>query len=107
MNEVRLIGHLGDAPKMFAEEGKKKVAGCAVATNKTYTDEAGSKVEKTEWHQLVFFGYHAENACKWLEKGQKVHISGEITYRKYLDKNGIERTQAQIVVSGFEFFNKK
>lgn len=107
MNEVRLIGRLGDAPKSFSENGTTKVAGCSLATNKVYTDKSGNKVEQTEWHQLVFFGYNAENAQKYLEKGDKVHVSGEITYKKYVGKDGIERINTQIVVNGFEFFKSK
>ena len=62
INKVILLGRLGTDPEVKYLEGGLAVARLSVATSKSYTDRAGNKVEKTEWHRVVFFRRLAEIA---------------------------------------------
>ncbi|MHB1277083.1 MAG: single-stranded DNA-binding protein [Bacteroidia bacterium] len=105
-NSVRLIGHLGQDPE-FKETGKSKLVKFSLATNDTYKNEAGEKVEETQWHHLIAWGKQAEVAKEYLKKGSEIAIEGKLTTRTYDDKDGIKRYFTEIVVRDFSFLGKK
>lgn len=105
-NSVRLIGHLGQDPE-FKETGKSKLVKFSLATNDTYKNEAGEKVEETQWHNLIAWGKQAEVAKQYLKKGSEIAIEGKLTTRTYDDKDGIKRYFTEIVVRDFSFLGKK
>jgi len=100
-NSVKLIGHLGAKPEVKDLENGNKVARFTVATNDSYKNKAGEKVENTEWHSLVAWGKTAEIAEKYLEKGKEVAIEGKLTHRSYDDKDGVKRYTTEVVVNEF------
>ena len=100
-NRVELIGNLGKDPEIVDFENGKKVANFSCATDDTYTDSKGRKVTETQWHRLVAWDKIAELVEKMLKKGDRVAIEGKLVYRKYEDKEGIQRTIAEIVVDKF------
>lgn len=106
-NSVRLIGHLGDSPKVKQLESGRKVANFSVATNETYVDNAGNRKSETTWHKLVAYGPTAGIAEKFLQKGTEVAIEGKLTNRSYNDKNGESHFITEIVVNSLMMIDGK
>ena len=89
INKVILIGRLGATPELRFTENEKAVCNFSVATSEKWTDEAGCKHDRTEWHRIVAWNTLAENCCKYLFKGREVYIEGRIQARDYEDQEGI------------------
>ena len=101
INKVILVGNLGREPDIKYTGDGKAIANLAVATNESWTDKtSGQKQERTEWHRVVIFGRLADIAQKYLHKGSKVYIEGQLRTRKW-DKNGVDRYTTEVVLSGF------
>jgi len=96
-NQVQLIGNLGKDPEIKTLESGKKMAKLTIATNDSYINEQGQKVETTEWHNVTFWGKPVDIIEKYLLKGKEVGISGKLTYRDYEDKDGVKRYVTDIV----------
>jgi single-strand DNA-binding protein len=97
-NRVFLIGNLGADPEMKETTTGKKVAHMKLATNDTYQTNQGEKVTETQWHNLVAWGKLAEKAEEELQKGSEVSVEGKISYRSYVDKEGLKRYVTEITV---------
>jgi single-strand DNA-binding protein len=106
-NSVRLIGHLGDSPKVRQLESGRKVASFSVATNESYVDNTGNRKSETTWHKLVAYGNTAGIAEKFLQKGSEVAIEGKLTNRTYNDKNGESHFITEIVVNSIMIMDAK
>lgn len=106
-NSVKLIGHLGQKPEIKDLENGNKVARFSMATNDSYKNKAGEKVENTEWHSLVAWGKTAELAEKFLEKGKEIAIEGRLTHRSYDDKDGVKKYITEVVVNEFTMLGSK
>ena len=106
-NSVRLIGHLGDNPKMRKLDSEKSVANFSVATNETFRDQNGNKISETTWHKLVAWGKQAEVAEKYLKKGTEIAVEGKLTNRSYEDKNGETHFVSEIIVNSILVLDKK
>lgn len=98
-NKVQLIGHLGNDPEIIKLESGKKLAKFTIATNESYKNEKGEKVEDTQWHNLVAWNKTAEIVEKYLKKGKEVAVEGKLTSRTYDDKEGNKRYITEVVVS--------
>lgn len=98
-NRVQLIGNVGNDPEVKTFEGGKKVANLTIATNESYRNEKGEKVEQTEWHRIVAWGKTAEIIEKYVGKGKEIVIDGKLTHRSYDDKNGEKRFITEVVVN--------
>ena len=98
-NKVQLIGYLGANPQIKEISGGKKVASLSLATRENYKNEAGDKVEETQWHSLIAWGKVAEVCERLLSKGSRIVIDGKLCHRDYLDKEGVKRyiTEVQIL----------
>ena len=97
-NRVQLIGHVGNDPEVKTLEGGK-VANVNIATNETYTNKKGEKVEQTEWHRIVAWDKNAEIIEKFVTKGKEIAIEGKLSTRSYDDKEGNKRYITEVVVS--------
>jgi single-strand DNA-binding protein len=98
-NKVQLIGHVGNDPEIKNLDGGKKVANLTIATNDSYKNDKGEKVEQTEWHKMVAWGKTADLIEKYVTKGLQIGIEGKLTHRSYDDKNGEKRYITEIVVN--------
>lgn len=98
-NRVQLIGHVGQDPEVKNLEGGKKLATISIATNDSYMDAKGQKVEQTEWHKAIAWGKTAEIIEKFVLKGKEIAIDGKLTNRTYDDANGIKRYVTEIVIN--------
>jgi len=100
-NKVMLIGNLGRDPEVRSMQNGDKVANLNIATSERWRDREGNQQEKTEWHRVVIFGKVAEIAERFLKKGSKVLIEGQLQTRKWQDQSGAERYTTEVVVRGF------
>lgn len=98
-NKVQLIGRLGQDPEIRTLESGKKVAHFNLATNESYRNSEGTKIDETTWHSIVAWNGLAELTSRYLSKGKEVCIEGRISYRSYTDKNGIQKNITEIVAS--------
>lgn len=98
-NRVQLIGNVGNDPEVKTFDGGKKVANLTIATNESYKNDKGEKVEQTEWHRVVAWGKTAEIIEKYVVKGKEIAIDGKLTHRSYDDKNGEKRFITEVVVN--------
>jgi single-strand DNA-binding protein len=94
LNKAILIGNLGADPEVRTVSSGTKVADFSVATSRQWTDRNGQQQEKTEWHRIVAWGFSPEKdglagvAERFLKKGDRVYIEGQIEYRSYEAKDG-------------------
>ena len=97
VNKVILIGHLGKDPEVRHLEGGNSVANFTMATNEYYKDKQGTRVERTEWHNIAAWRNLAELAEKYLRKGHQVYVEGRIRTRQYQDKDNQTRYITEII----------
>ncbi len=98
-NRVQLIGNLGMNPEIKNLESGKKLAKFSIATNESYKNAKGEKIEDTQWHNLIAWGKTADIIEKYLQKGTEVAVEGKLTNRSYDDKDGNKRYVTEIVVN--------
>lgn len=98
-NKVQLIGHVGNDPEIKTFDGGKKLANFTLATNESYKNDKGEKVEETQWHKLVAWGKTAEIIEKYVSKGKEIAIEGKLSHKSYEDKDGIKRYVTEIVAT--------
>ena len=91
LNKVMLIGRLGRDPELRYTQSGSPVATLNVATDESYVDRDGNKVERTEWHRVSVFQRQAENCANFLAKGSLVYVEGSLQTRKWQDQNGQDR----------------
>jgi single-strand DNA-binding protein len=106
-NQVQLIGRLGAAPEIITLENGSQLTKISLATKEVYKNAKGEKVIDTQWHRLIAWGKLAENMNTYLEKGQETAISGKITYKSYVNKDGNTINYTEIVVSEFMMVGAK
>lgn len=97
LNKVQLIGFLGADPDVRYTQDQQPLARARLATSESWK-KGGEKVEKTEWHNLVFFGKLAEVVREHLKKGALVYVEGKLQTRPW-EKDGETRYTTEIVVS--------
>ncbi len=105
-NKVQLIGNLGNDPQIHVFENGNKKATLSLATNESYTNKEGEKVENTQWHNVVFFGKTADIAEKFLTKGTEIAIEGKLNTRSY-EKEGEKRYVTEIIGNEMLMLGKK
>lgn len=99
INKVTLIGNTGGDPDFKTTESGTNVARFSLATSDAYKDKDGNWQNQTEWHNVVVWRDLADRVNANLKKGMRVYVEGKITYRKYTDKDGHERSVTDIVAS--------
>lgn len=103
VNKVILIGHVGKDPEVKHLEGGVTVAKFSLATNETYTDKSGQKVNQTEWHNIVVWRGLAETVEKYVKSGKLLYIEGKLKTTSYDDKDGNKRYTTNVVCESFRF----
>ncbi len=97
-NSVTLIGNLGKDPEVKTF-GESKKASFSLATNDSYKNAKGEKVEDTQWHNIIIWGSLAGVAEKYLKKGSEVCVEGKLVHRDYETPEGEKRHITEIVVN--------
>jgi single-strand DNA-binding protein len=103
MNKAILIGNVGGDPEIRTVGTGGRVATFSLATGRQWTDQSGNKQEKTEWHRCVVWNSArgsglADVVEKYVKKGEKIYVEGEIEYRQWQDKEGQTRYTTEIKV---------
>ncbi|WP_137680097.1 single-stranded DNA-binding protein [Aurantiacibacter suaedae] len=102
LNKVMLIGNLGADPEVRTFQNGGKVCNLRVATSETWKDRnTGERQERTEWHTVAIFNEGlAGVAERFLKKGSKVYLEGQLQTRKWQDQNGNDRYSTEVVLRG-------
>jgi len=107
VNKVILVGRLGGDPEVrYTAEGTA-VANFSLATDESFTDRAGDKQKRTEWHRIVAWKRLAEVIGEFLSKGKQVYIEGCLRNRKWQDRDGNERTTVEVVATRMVMLGSK
>ncbi len=109
LNKVMLIGNVGREPEIRYVDSNMAVAQLSLATSeRAYTLKNGMQVpERTEWHRLVAWRETAQFVEKYVHKGDKLYVEGQLRTNTYTDKNGIQRSVTEILVSNIEKLNSR
>jgi single-strand DNA-binding protein len=102
INKVILVGNLGRDPEVRTTQNGP-VVNLAVATSEQWRDKAsGERREKTEWHRVVIWNERlGEVAQKFLRKGSKVYLEGQLQTRKWTDQSGVEKYTTEVVLQRY------
>ena len=103
VNKVILVGNLGREPELRSMQSGDKVVNLSLATSENWRDkQSGERREKTEWHRVVIFDQNlADVAEKYLHKGSKVYLEGQLQTRKWTDQSGQEKYSTEVVLQRF------
>jgi len=106
INKVFILGNLGQDPDIRYAPSGDPIANLSIATSESWNDKTtGQKQERTEWHRVVMFNKLAEIAEKYLKKGSKLYVEGQLRTRKWEDKEGVERYTTEIVARDIEMLD--
>lgn len=102
LNKVMLIGNLGQDPEVRSFQNGGKVCNLRIATTESWKDQSGQKQERTEWHTVAIFSEGLVSVAeRFLRKGSKVFVEGQLQTRKWQDQSGADRYSTEIVLRGF------
>ena len=103
VNKVILVGNLGRDPEVRHSQDGKAIVNMSVATSESWRDKnSGERRERTEWHRVVIFNEHlGEIAQKYLHKGSKVYLEGQLQTRKWQDQSGADKYTTEIVMNRY------
>jgi single-strand DNA-binding protein len=108
VNKVILVGRLGKDPELRSIPSGTSVAKFSLATDDRFTDKAGEKQERTEWHNIVVWGKLAEICGQYLRKGRLVYIEGSIRTDSWDDKEtGVKKYRTEIIANTMQMLEKK
>lgn len=104
LNKVQIIGNLGRDPEVRATQNGGTIATLSVATSESWTDkQSGERIERTEWHRVAIL--NNDGLCKvverYLTKGAKVYVEGQLKTRKWTDNTGVDRYVTEIHLTQF------
>ncbi len=103
VNKVILIGNLGRDPEIRSMNSGDRVCNLSLATSESWNDKnSGERQERTEWHRVVIFDQKLIEVCeKYVKKGSKLIIEGQLQTRKWTDQQGVEKYSTEVVLQRF------
>ena len=103
VNKVILLGNLGKDPDIRATQAVSRLASFSIATSTKYRNKDTQQLEdKTEWHRVVVFNDKLADICeKYLRKGSKIYIEGQLQTRKWTDNNGVDKYTTEVVIPNY------
>ena len=108
INKVILVGNLGQDPEVKYMPSGGAVTNVSLATTDSWKDKtSGERVDRTEWHRIVFFNRLAEIAGEYLKKGSQVYVEGRLQTRKWQDNNGNDRYSTEIVANDMQMLGSR
>jgi single-strand DNA-binding protein len=105
VNKVILIGNLGQDPELRYTGSGTAVCNMRLATNESYTNKDGERVDKTEWHNVVTWGRLAEICGEHLSKGSQVYFEGQLQTRSWEDRDGNTRYTTEVKAREMKFLS--
>jgi single-strand DNA-binding protein len=107
LNRVEIIGRLGRDPELKYSQNGAAICRINVATDESYTDREGNRIQKAEWHSVVVFQKAAEHCSQYLSKGSLVFVEGSLSTREWQDQQGQKRYSTEIKAQRVQFLDKK
>ena len=103
INKVTLVGNIGNEPEVKTFQNGNKVVNLSLATSERWKDkESGEMKSNTEWHRVVIFNpVLADIAEKYVKKGSKLYIEGQLQTRKWQDSNGADKYTTEVVLQNY------
>ena len=103
VNKVILVGNLGRDPEIRSMNSGDRVCNLSLATSESWNDKnSGERQERTEWHRVVIFDQKLIEVCeKYVKKGSKLFIEGQLQTRKWTDQQGVEKYSTEVVLQRF------
>lgn len=103
VNKVILVGNLGRDPEIRSMNSGDKVCNLSLATSESWNDKnSGERQERTEWHRVVIFDQRLIDVVeKYVKKGSKLYIEGQLQTRKWTDQQGVEKYSTEVVLQRF------
>lgn len=103
VNKVILVGNLGRDPEIRSLQDGARVANLSLATSENWRDKnSGERREKTEWHRVVIFNDRLVDVVeRFLRKGSKIYVEGQLQTRKWTDQNGQDRYSTEVVLQRY------
>tara|TARA_B100001540_G_C15711182_1_gene598643 strand:- start:38 stop:511 length:474 start_codon:yes stop_codon:yes gene_type:complete len=103
VNKVILLGNLGKDPDIRSMQSGSKMASFSLATSKRWKDKTSQELrDKTSWHNIVVFGDGLVDIVeKYVKKGSKIYIEGELQTRKWQDQDGNDRYTTEVILQGY------
>ena len=100
VNKVILVGNLGRDPEVRNFPSGGRVCNLSVATSETWKDRnSGERKERTEWHRVAVFSEPLVGVCeRFLRKGSKIYLEGQLETRKWQDQSGQDRYTTEVVL---------
>ena len=105
-NSVRLIGRLGDDPKVTKFDNGKQVVTFSLATDESYKNKEGEKVDETQWHNIEVWGGLSTVAENYLKKGKEIAVEGRLVHESY-EKDGETRYYSKVVLNDILLLGSK
>jgi single-strand DNA-binding protein len=106
VNKVVLVGRLGQNPELKYTNSGTAVCTFSLATNNSYTDGNGERVDTTEWHNIVVWGRLAEICNEYLGKGRQVYLEGSLQTRSWEDRNGTKKYRTEVKARDIVFLDR-
>ena len=102
VNKVILVGNLGADPEVKSFQNGGKVCNLRIATSESWKDRmTGERKERTEWHSVAIFSEGLVGVAeRFLRKGSKVYLEGQLRTRKWQDQSGNDRYSTEVVLQG-------
>lgn len=107
LNKVLLIGNLTRDPELRYTPTGTAVCTIGLATNRTWTTEAGEKKDEPEFHRLVAWRKLAEICGQYLKKGSKIYVEGRLSTRKWTAQDGTEKSTTEVVIDDMIILDSK
>ena len=103
VNKVILLGNLGRDPEIRSMQSGSKMASFSIATSKRWKDKATQEQrDKTSWHNIVVFGDGLVDIVeKYVKKGSKIYVEGELQTRKWQDTDGNDKYTTEVILQGY------
>ena len=105
MQQIQFIGNLCNDPELRQTNSGTQVCSFSVAVNRRFKDKDGNTA--TDFFRVTAWRGLAENCKKYLVKGKKVFVSGELQPHEYTTKDGSTRTSLDVQADNVEFLSPK
>lgn len=108
LNEVNIIGHVGQDPAYKKLDSGTSVCNFSIATTEMYKDKQGALKEKTEWHRISCFNKIADVIGEFVKKGSRLYVKGKLSNKKWVDsQTNQEKITTEIIVNELIFLDSK
>jgi single-strand DNA-binding protein len=106
VNKYIVVGYLGGDPDMQYTSGETAYTKFSVATNNKFTKKDGTKVDETDWHNVIVWGKQAEHCKEYLHKGSLVYVEGRHRDNTW-EKDGVTHHRAELIADRVQFLGGK